>query len=161
MQLLLWLPKPKHFEPLDDFLDHFENLEGQDRSSPFYLKGMALGYLHAPKKRDVKRAMEFARCAAEVTGWKGPGILSTLAMARFEAKQVKEAILTLEFPPGSLRQHSLLDSQLEEYRESFFPNLASEASIDWALERQGRAVGPRRQLGIDHRRSGQPSMGKN
>jgi tetratricopeptide (TPR) repeat protein len=52
--------------------------------------------------RDAKTALGYAERAARLTGEKDPAILDTLALARFHAGQVREAIETQEKAIGLL-----------------------------------------------------------
>ena len=74
-----------------------------------------------PQWRDGKRAVEAARAACNITGWKIPGLFDTYAAALAEAGKFEDAIkwqeAALESPEFARTQGAGARARLQLYRE--------------------------------------------
>jgi serine/threonine protein kinase/Flp pilus assembly protein TadD len=121
---------------LDELADALEPFVAAGEKLPHLLESFALLLLHAPGRKEPERALALAR---EASGLR-PGhqdALATLAAVHAARGELGEAIRALE-SVSSLDGRFRL--QLDAYRESRLPAIASYASAGRALERARRRV---------------------
>jgi hypothetical protein len=107
---------------------------------------LALGRIHGPERRDLRRAREHVDRALEAGGGSDPDVIATLAEAQALEGHVSEGVLTLERAlalPGADRA---LERELEAMRVSALPDLPSIGSVDAAVRRTRQEPAARPEL---------------
>jgi serine/threonine protein kinase/predicted Zn-dependent protease len=123
-------------DPLDRALEALEAAASKDDADPALLGTLALLEMRAPGRKDLEKALAWARRGVEATGGKDPRSLAAIAEVEFAAgapaararaiRRLEEALQL----PGAMPRHREL---LELFRKESWPLLLTFASIDEAL----------------------------
>ncbi|MBI4587190.1 MAG: protein kinase [Planctomycetes bacterium] len=98
------------------------------------LRILALSLLEDSQRLDLEKALLYAARAVEMTRRQDPKMLAALARAQFARGFKTEAVLSLEEALRLPHANRRLPDALKEYRQAVYPDLASYASMDAALE---------------------------
>jgi tetratricopeptide (TPR) repeat protein len=114
-----------------NILEAAERWKPEDMGRP--LKSLALFWLHHPERRDLAKALDYARRALKEGKPDDPEAYLVLAEAYALSGRLADAVLTLEKAMRLEHATGNITGWLEKYRSAVLPDLLSPASIDRAV----------------------------